>query len=162
MDPMSGFFMLRREVIDETVSDLSGARFKILLDLLASSDRPLRCAEASYIFRPRAAGESKLDSRVAVEFAMLLLEKTVGRYVPVRFLVFSAVGSVGLIFHLIVLTLTYKVFDLEFAVSQSLATVAAMTFNFFVNNVFTYHDQRLTGWAVLMGWFSFCLACSIG
>ena len=163
MDPMSGFFMLRREVIDETVSDLSGAGFKILLDLLASSDRPLRCAEASYIFRPSAGGESKLDSRAAVEFATLLLEKTVGRYVPVRFLVFSAVGSVGLIFHLIVLTLTYKVFDLEFAVSQSLATVAAMTFNFFVNNVFTYHDQRLTGWAALMGgWFSFCLACSIG
>jgi dolichol-phosphate mannosyltransferase len=162
MDPMSGFFMLRREVIDETAKDLSGAGFKILLDLLASSNRPLRCTEVPYIFRARAAGESKLDSRVAIEFAMLLLEKTVGRYVPVRFLVFSAVGFVGLIFHLIVLTLTYKVFGLAFALSQTLATLAAMTFNFFVNNILTYRDQRLTGWAVLKGWFSFCLACSIG
>jgi dolichol-phosphate mannosyltransferase len=162
MDPMSGFFMLRREVIDEIAKDLSGAGFKILLDLLASSNRPLRCTEVPYIFRARAAGESKLDSRVAIEFAMLLLEKTVGRYVPARFLAFSAVGFVGLIFHLIVLTLTYKVFGLEFALSQTLATLAAMTFNFFVNNIFTYRDQRLIGWAMLKGWLSFCLACSIG
>ena len=43
-DPMSGFFMLRREVLEGALRRLSGQGFKILLDILASSPRPLRSA----------------------------------------------------------------------------------------------------------------------
>ena len=36
-DPMSGFFMLKREVFERAMRKLSGQGFKILLDLMASS-----------------------------------------------------------------------------------------------------------------------------
>jgi len=161
-DPMSGFFMIRREVLPEVVHDLSGVGFKILLDLFASSKRPLKFRELPYEFRERFAGESKLDSQVAWEYGMLLLDKLVGRYIPVRFMSFSIVGGFGMGVHLLVLTLTYRLFNLEFVTGQTLATGIAMTFNYAVNNALTYRDRRLKGWSWFRGWVTFVIGCSIG
>jgi len=94
-DPMSGFFMLQRKVLDATVHDLSGLGFKILLDILATATQPLRVAEVPYRFRERFAGESKLDELVIWEYGMLLADKTIGRFVPVRFLTFSIIGGLA-------------------------------------------------------------------
>src|SRR5580658_3201134 len=77
-DPMSGFFGLRREALELSVHNLSNLGFKILLDLVASSSRPLRLTEIPYQFRNRHAGESKLDSQAAWEYMMLLADKLVG------------------------------------------------------------------------------------
>ena len=55
-DPMSGFFVMRREAFDWSVRNLSQQGFKILLDLFASSPRPLRFAELPYHFRQREHG----------------------------------------------------------------------------------------------------------
>ena len=85
-DPMSGFFMLRREAFDRSVRNLSSLGYKILLDILISARPPLRVVELPYVFRKRTRGESKLDSAVVWEYLMLLADKTVGRFVPVRFL----------------------------------------------------------------------------
>src|ERR1700736_4505603 len=52
-DPMSGFFMLDRRFLEEIVHSASGIGFKILLDLVASSRRPVRFGEVSYTFRKR-------------------------------------------------------------------------------------------------------------
>lgn len=71
-DPMSGFFLMRRQAFDGAVRNLSQQGFKILLDLFASSPSPLRFAEVPYQFRQRLHGESKLDSMVAWEYGMLL------------------------------------------------------------------------------------------
>ena len=51
---------------------------------------------------------------------------------------------------------------LEFSAAQSLATVVAMTSNFFANNVLTYRDRRLRGRRLLTGLVSFYLVCSVG
>ena len=67
-DPMSGFFMLRREVLEGALRRLSRQGFKILLDILASSLRPLRVSELPYEFRERQHGESKLDTRITWEY----------------------------------------------------------------------------------------------
>jgi dolichol-phosphate mannosyltransferase len=161
-DPMSGFFMLRRQVLDLVVRDLSGIGFKILLDILASSKRRLRIRELPYQFRTRAHGESKLDSTVAWEYLMMLLDKSLGRYVPVRFIPFAVVGGLGVLVHMAILWLLFRAAGTEFVIGQSVATLAAMTFNFFINNSFTYRDRRLHGWRLLRGWISFSIACSIG
>jgi len=161
-DPMSGFFMLRREVLDESVRGLSGIGFKILLDLLATIKRPLRIAEVPYRFRERFAGESKLDELVIWEYGMLLVDKKVGRFVPVRFVTFSLIGSLGIFVHMTVLTLTLKWLGTDFTVAQSTATATAMVFNFAINNLLTYRDRRLRGWAWIKGLLSFMVACSIG
>src|SRR5947208_4428887 len=73
-DPLSGFFVIRREMLQEVVRRLSGIGFKILLDILASASRPPRLRELPYTFRPRHAGQTKLDSVVAWEYLMMLLD----------------------------------------------------------------------------------------
>jgi dolichol-phosphate mannosyltransferase len=161
-DPMSGFFMLQREVLDSTVYDLSGLGFKILLDILATAKQPLRIVEVPYRFRDRFAGESKLDELVIWEYGMLLADKTIGRFVPVRFLTFSIIGGLGVFVHIAVLTLALKVLEAGFTTAQSAATGITMIFNFALNNLLTYRDRRLRRWGWFKGLFSFMLACSIG
>jgi dolichol-phosphate mannosyltransferase len=161
-DPMSGFFMMRRGVLDSSVHKLSAIGFKILTDLFASVPRPLRFKELAYRFRVRRAGESKLDSVSAWDYVMLLLDKLVGRWVPVRFLAFSIVGGMGVAVHFSVLTLVFQGMHRTFVWGQAVATLCAMTFNFIVNNLLTYRDMRLRGMRWLRGWVSFVLACSIG
>lgn len=161
-DPMSGFFMFRREAFHEALPRLSSIGFKILLDLLASSPTPLRVREVPYTFRPRHAGASKLDTLVAWEYLMLLADKSFGAYVPVRFLVFSLVGGIGVLTHMLVLTLLFRGLGVGFAASQATATLVAMTGNYLINNALTYRDRRLHGWRLVTGWISFTLACSIG
>ncbi|SEN96773.1 dolichol-phosphate mannosyltransferase [Nitrosospira multiformis] len=129
-DPMSGFFMLRREVLHEAIGNLSGVGFKILLHIFASVPRPLRFKERGYTFRPRHSGESKLDSMVAWEYIMMLLDKTVGRYVPVRFIPFTLIGTIGVAVHMTALWVIFKGMGTSFAVGQSAATLIAMTTNF--------------------------------
>jgi len=161
-DPMSGFFMMRREVFDQSVRNLSGQGFKILLDLLASSPEGLRLKELPYQFRPRRHGTSKLDTLVAWEFGMLLADKLVGHLVPVRFALFGLIGVLGLGVHLGVLRTCLAVPSLGFTGAQAVATVVAMTSNFFLNNLFTYRDQRLKGWRLIRGLLSFYLICAVG
>jgi len=150
-DPMSGFFMIRRDAFDRAVRNLSGQGFKILIDLFASSLEPLRFEELPYVFRERLRGESKLDANVAWEFAILIGDKSFGHIVPVRFLMFAFIGGLGVFAHLAALALAFERLGLAFAVSQTIATVVAMTFNFLLNNVFTYRDRRLRGSALLRG-----------
>ncbi len=162
-DPMSGFFMIRRDAFMACVkAGVSGVGFKILLDLFATSPVPLRYRELPYQFRNRVAGESKLDTNVAWEYFIMLLDKFMGGVVPIRFIAFSLVGGLGLVVHLIVLTALFKGAGTSFLWAQSGATMIAMTSNYVLNNVLTYRDLRLRGWGFVRGWFSFVLACSVG
>lgn len=160
-DPMSGFFLSDRRFIDDAVRSLSGRGFKILLDLMASSKRPARVGEVPYHFRERLHGESKLDLMVGIEYLHLLADKLFGDLVPPRFVLFGLVGGSGVVLHLIVLYAMLAA-GLTFAVSQIIATVLVMTSNFFLNNIVTWRDHRLRGWALLPGLLKFYLACSIG
>jgi dolichol-phosphate mannosyltransferase len=161
-DPMSGFFMMRRAVLESAAHELSAIGFKIMADLFASSKQKLRFRELPYRFRNRHAGESKLDSLTAWDYLMLLIDKMTGHLVPVRFVAFCLVGALGVGVHFAALALITRVFDAPFIEGQATATLCAMTFNFAVNNVLTYRDRQLRGWRWLRGWISFVLACSVG
>jgi dolichol-phosphate mannosyltransferase len=161
-DPMSGFFMFRRPAFDGAVRKMSGQGFKILLDFLASSSKTLVVRELPYRFGERRFGESKLDTLVAWEFAMLVADKMVGHIVPVRFVLFALIGGVGLFVHLAVLGYCFKVAGMSFDLSQTSAVIIAMTSNFFLNNLFTYRDRRLRGWRLVRGLFSFYGICAVG
>ena len=160
-DPMSGLFAVRRDVLLEAAPKLSTVGYKILLDLVASHPRPLQLAEVGYTFGTRQHGESKLDEMVALEYLELLLDKAVGRFVPVKLLQFGAVGMVGVGVHLFLLYLALMI-DAGFAFAQATAVLGAMTFNFALNNKFTYRDRQLKGWAWVGGLLSFYLVCSLG
>jgi dolichol-phosphate mannosyltransferase len=161
-DPLSGYFVLRREAFDAVSRRLSAQGFKILVDILGSGSGRLRVAETPYVFKPRAHGESKLDTAVAWEYLTLLLDKLVGRHVPVRFVLFLAVGSAGLVVHMTALGMMTQFMHTPFIWAQSIATTVAMTFNFFLNNKLTYRDRRLKGWGLVSGLLSFYLVCLVG
>jgi dolichol-phosphate mannosyltransferase len=161
-DPMSGFFMIRRAAFTGAMRGLSGQGFKILLDLFASTPRPFAFAELPLQFRERLHGESKLDTLVAWEYLMLLLQKLIGPAVPVRFLLFSLIGGLGVAVHLATLWTALHAAETSFPIAQGTATLVAMTFNFLLNNLFTYRDRRLRGWRLLTGLGSFYAVCGLG
>lgn len=162
-DPMSGFFMIRGARFRELAPRLSGIGFKILLDLMTTAQQPLRFAEVPLQFHRREVGESKLDHVVAMEFLVALYDRLFGRYVPTRFAMFAAIGAAGVAVHMSLLGLAYGLLGLAFVGAQIVATMGAMTFNFFLNNTLTYRDRRLYGArALALGWLSFCLVCSVG
>ena len=161
-DPMSGFFAVRRDVLLEAAPRLSSVGYKILLDLVASHPRALSVAEVGYTFGTRQSGASKLDQMVALEYLELLLDKTVGRYVPVKLVQFGAIGVVGVGVHLSLLFALLNLVGVGFAGAQAGAVIGAMTFNFALNNRFTYRDRQLKGAAWLGGLLSFYLVCSLG
>jgi dolichol-phosphate mannosyltransferase len=158
-DPMSGFFMMRRDRFDEIAPRLSPQGFKILLDI-AGSGR-LRIAEQPYDFGERFAGESKFNAQIGLEFIGLLLAKTTGDVIDPRFAFFAMVGAVGVVVHLAVLAAALA-FAAPFFTAQVIATLVAMTSNFLLNNEITYRDRRLKGFAALKGFVLFCLFASVG
>jgi dolichol-phosphate mannosyltransferase len=161
-DPMSGFFMIRRDRFEELAPQLSTQGFKILLDIVATARGSLRIKEIPYTFGSRLHGESKLDSMVALDFLGLVLAKLTGDVVSLRFLLFAMVGSLGLLVHLVALFVALEVFDVPFPEAQACGAILAMTSNFLLNNFLTYRDQRLKGVGILRGLLLFYLVCSVG
>jgi dolichol-phosphate mannosyltransferase len=160
-DPMSGFFAIRRDLFYACVYDLSQQGYKILLDILISSPRPLKVVEVPYVFRPRTRGESKVDLIVIAEFLFLLIDKITRGFIPPKFVLFCIVGGIGLGFHLVVLYVLRKM-DSSFLLAQIVATYSAMTLNYVINNSVTYRSQRLIGVQFYTGYLIFVLVCSIG
>lgn len=161
-DPMSGFFMVRRDRFEQLAPQLSVHGFKILLDLIASARGSLRTIEIPYTFGARQHGESKLDSMVALDFLGLVLAKLTNDAVSLRFLLFAMVGSIGLVVHLATLFVSLRLFNVPFAEAQASGAIVAMTSNFILNNFLTYRDQRLKGFAILRGLIVFYIVCSVG
>jgi dolichol-phosphate mannosyltransferase len=160
-DPMSGYFMIRRDAFEALAPSLSSQGFKILLDIVATGRGSLRIIELPTVFRERRHGESKLDSKIALDFAALVVAKLTNDAVSVRFLMFSLVGLSGVGIHMAILSLVLLM-GAAFAIAQSIAAIGAMTWNFILNNLFTYRDQRLSGWRFLTGLIRFQLICAIG
>ena len=161
-DPMSGFFVIRRTKVEEIANRLSPEGFKILLDIISCASPPLKTAEVPFTFRERRAGQSKLDNQVAAEYLGLLLSRLSGGLVPVRFLMFLAVGASGVFVHLAVLTVTFGSLALQFSWAEFTATMVAMTWNFVLNNQLTYRDRRLKGLGFIVGLATFYVVCSLG
>ena len=161
-DPMSGFFMMRRDRFEQLAPQLSTQGFKILLDIIATARGELRTVEVPYTFGSRQHGESKLDSMVALDFLGLVLAKLTHDVVSLRFLLFAMVGSIGLLVHLTTLFIALEFFGAPFPEAQASGAFVAMTSNFILNNFLTYRDQRLKGFAILRGLLLFYLVCSVG
>ncbi|HXA38118.1 MAG TPA: glycosyltransferase [Phenylobacterium sp.] len=157
-DPMSGFFMLRREMIQAVAPALTTSGFKVLFDILASQKTPPRYLELPYEFRARHAGDSKLDNGVVVQYLGLLVAKLTRDLISPRFIMFAMVGASGVGVHLLILR---SLLHLGFAEAQLVAALGAMTSNYLINNAVTYRDRRKRGAALLVGYFKFVVLCSV-
>jgi dolichol-phosphate mannosyltransferase len=161
-DPMSGYFMVRRDAVEDLAPELSTQGFKLLLDIALTARGTLRAVELPYRFRPRLHGTSKLDSRVLLEFVGLLLAKATNDLLGLRFVLFALMGLIGLAAHFAVLAASFEWFGLSFAAAQTTATFVAIAANFVLNNAVTYRDQRLTGRRFAIGLLRFYFVSLIG
>lgn len=160
-DPMSGFFACRRDYFESLSPRLSATGFKILLDLILSAPTPPRVLEIPCHFKQRAAGESKLDALVLVQFLAMLLDKAVGGLLPIRFLAFAVVGAIGVAVNLGVLELA-RLGGVGFVDAEIIATLVSIIANFILNNSLTYRDRRLRGSRRWAGLAVFMLVCGVG
>jgi dolichol-phosphate mannosyltransferase len=160
-DPMSGFFMMRRDAFDAIAGRLSPVGFKILLDIVTASKK-LRIAEQPFVFRSRHEGESKFNVQIGLEFLGLLLAKLSNGLVEPRFIFFALVGAIGIAVNLAVLNVALLAWPMSFTLAKSVATFFAMVSNFFLNNGLTYRDRRLRGWGMLSGFIGFCAIGAVG
>ncbi len=161
-DPLSGFFLIRRETFHELAPRVRTDGFKILVDLLLAAPRTIRLEEVPYTFRGRTRGVSKLDALVVWNLGLSLASRLTFGLIPRRFLSFIAVGGLGTGVHMLVLSIGYALAGASFAVSQLSAIVVAMTFNYFLNNSLTFRDRRLHGLRLWAGLGVFYLSCSLG
>jgi dolichol-phosphate mannosyltransferase len=157
-DPMSGFFMLRREMIEAVAPTLATAGFKVLFDILASQKTPPRYLELPYEFRARVAGDSKLDNGVVVQYLGLLAAKLSRDLISPRFIMFGLVGASGVGVHLLILR---ALLPFGFSAAQLTAALGAMTSNYLINNAVTYRDRRKRGFGLIAGYFKFVVLCSV-
>jgi len=161
-DPMSGFFVVSRTYFHRVVPQLQDGGFKILLDMLASSHRPVRVGEVGYHFHNRTWGESKLDANAAAECLFLIVNKFLGGIVPPEFAAFALVGAVALAAYLSCMTWLLEARHFSFTSAQILAAFAGATVSFLLNNLIDHRDRRWRGWRVLAGLGAFWVACSFG
>jgi dolichol-phosphate mannosyltransferase len=164
-DPMSGFFLVRRDVFETVAPKLASDGFKILIDLIVTSARngkPLSIAEVPYTFRPRHAGESKMNPLIVIQYLGLWASKLSGGILPPSFLLFGLVGVTGVVVHMATLGVFTYWIGANFVVSQIAATMVAMTWNFWLNNNLTYADRRLHGRKLVFGLLGFYAICALG
>ena len=174
-DPMSGCFMMTRDYYLSARPKLTGVGFKILLDVAASTKVKPRFGEIKAALRQRQGGVSKLDLRVVLDLGALLIEKATGGVMKARFVLFAGVGVTGVIVYTLILIAGHKLdpvtgslhvasFKVRYKdlIDYGLAIWLSMTWNFFANNLITFRDKRLKGWAMISGLFGFYFACSIG
>jgi dolichol-phosphate mannosyltransferase len=161
-DPMSGFFMVKRDAYEKTIPYLSGKGFKILLDILSSSPTPLKVKELGFKFGIRSAGESKMSPLIAFEYIAMIIEKYFGLYIPVKFLQFSFVGSIGAVVHLLSLGAAFRVFHITFIYAQTLAALVAMVSNFYLNDRLTFNYAKRSGSRFIFGLIKFLIICGLG
>ena len=121
-DPMSGYFAIRREVIDRVAPRLAGVGFKLLLDiLLAAPD--LRISEVPLAFDRREQGESKFSPRVVWDYGVMLAEHCVGAAAG-RFFAYLLIAAVALFVHVGAFWLFYELYGLGLSGAQLAAGLA--------------------------------------
>lgn len=76
-DPMSGFFALRKNVIEGVV--LAPRGYKILLEVLVKGSAK-RVIEIPYTFRNRTLGKSKISARIMGEYVQQLVQLYVKKF----------------------------------------------------------------------------------
>ena len=162
-DPMSGFFMIRRNIFISTIPRLSQMGFKILLDIIISSDKKLNFEEIEFKFRERNSGDSKLNYLIFWDFFLMLVDKKSKKLVPVKFISYCLIGLVGASIHIFSFLLLFKIIQLNFFYSYLPAMLISMTSNFLINNALTFrHNQLIKLKDLMRGLFLYYIICSLG
>ncbi len=155
MDPMSGYFILRRDDFNRIHKQVNSSGFKILLEIVARL-APSRLEEVPFTFRERVVGQSKLSSKVVLQYlGQLWRLSSVSRYMSVRFVKFALVGASGTIINLCAFLTFARLLGLRDWRISALATFFANLTNYVLNNAWTFVDRGHRGWSLLRGYFAY-------
>ena len=136
-DPMSGFFALKRSVVDDVKLDARG--YKIGLEILAKGVYN-NVVEVPFVFVDRKAGVSKMNNRIMREYLAQLFSVLFARNSRLlRFGKFCIVGASGALVNLMVLYVLTEFLSIWYIVSAALAFCAAVTSNYVLNETWTFH-----------------------
>jgi len=141
-DPMSGFFALRKEVIEG--ADLRPKGYKILLEVLVKG-RYSRVVEIPYIFEPRKIGRSKLKGKHYVEYLEHLISLMRYKGKPQRLLKFAVVGAFGVLVNEGLLFVLSELMGTHYLLSAFLSIECSILSNFILNDLWTFKDRGHPG-----------------
>ena len=130
---------------------LSKKGFKLLLDIILTNKKNIKLTEIPFVFKERHSGKSKLDNKIIIDFVYLIIDKLIGKLIPTRYVMYSIVGSLGILVQMVFFYLFYNKLNFSFSISTIFGIFAAMNFNYNLNNVFTYSDIRLRGKKYIKG-----------
>ncbi|MCR9143815.1 MAG: glycosyltransferase family 2 protein [bacterium] len=170
-DPMSGFFVVRREVFVECADRINPLGFKILLEFIGRNPG-IKIKEVGYSFRLREHGETKLSGSVIRNYIIALYDMRFGQYVSSTFMMYAFVGSTGVLVNLLGFALGEFLrlprftsglpaldplyLSVPFGIQLSIIT------NYFLNNYITFYESRHKGSALVKGLVLFQIISMVG
>jgi dolichol-phosphate mannosyltransferase len=163
-DPMSGYFMVRREAIGGR--PMSPLGYKILIEVIGRG-KIRWIGEVGYVFRERTEGESKVTWRLYVDYLRHLVRLRLDTLLTARFARFAAVGLTGVA---VDMALLYALSDpraLGWGLTRSklIAAEVAIVNNFIWNDAWTFGDLAADQHGAvqkLRRFGKFNIVCSLG
>ncbi|HEX3596807.1 MAG TPA: glycosyltransferase, partial [Polyangiaceae bacterium] len=142
-DPMSGYFMIRRSKLANVKLDPLG--YKILIEVVARA-KPAWIGEVGYVFRERTEGESKVTSRLYVQYLIHLLKLRMVTLPESAFFKFCVVGASGVLVDMGLLFLLSdpRMLGLGLTRSKLVAAETAIVSNFLLNDFWTFRQTALS------------------
>ncbi|MGA9155132.1 MAG: glycosyltransferase family 2 protein [Candidatus Nitrosopolaris sp.] len=178
-DPISGFFAFPRYIMENIRIDTYG--FKFLLEILVKA-RGVKVKEIPYTFVDRRSGESKLDTRVMLDYLSAVgylyrygrKSKRVTKYKEeqkrrsVLFLSkaarFYTVGATGLLLNYIISMMVTKgiVSNFWYIQASTIGIFLSITSNFFLNKIWTFEDRNFSSSNTLKQYSKFLGLSTVG
>ncbi|RLG86218.1 MAG: glycosyltransferase family 2 protein [Thermoprotei archaeon] len=154
-DVMSGFFIIKRDIIMNSITNLNPRGFKFLLEVIAKTNIS-NVAEIPYVFRSRYRGKSKLSSKEIINYLIHVLEIT-----PYSTLIkFAIVGASGTVVNLGVLYLLEFIAGIVHVISSAVAIEVSVINNFILNDIWTFRRFRKGIWVLRL--LKFHLSSALG
>ncbi len=147
-DPMSGFFALKRSVLEH--KNLQPIGYKILLEVLVLGSYR-KVVEVPFQFQLRQQGDSKLNINQEYEYMRHLFRLSRRSGEIARFIKFCLVGGSGVLVNFGLLWLLTERAGLHYAVSAVFAIETSIITNYLLNNFVTFKDRRMPGVKTFIG-----------
>lgn len=138
-DPMSGYFMFRRTVIEGV--RLNPLGWKVLMEVLVLG-RYHTVVEIPYRFEKRNAGESKLSFKVTAQYFLHILTLVMRSERDRRFFLFSLVGLSGVVVDMLIFLAVTSWWDVSVNAAATISAAVAMVSNYLLNRSVTWKREN--------------------
>lgn len=152
-DPMSGFFLVRRSVLEGVALNPIG--YKILLEVLAKGNYT-RVREFPFVFEEREKGGSKMSAKTALQYLAHLLRISADSGEALRLLRYSFAGLTGALVNILTaIYLFMRMFHWPLPPAALAGAALAIVNNFLWNEFLTFPETRRAhpGWTHFLGRF---------